>query len=152
MSSTRTFPAGFVWGAATASYQIEGAAAEDGRTPSIWDTFSHVPGKVANGDTGDVAADHYHRMPADVALMAELGLQSYRFSTSWSRVLPHGGSTVNPAGIDFYSRLVDELLAHDIRPLITLYHWDLPQELQDRGGWTSRETSERFAEYATVMA
>ncbi len=148
----RRFPDGFVWGAATASYQIEGAVAEDGRTPSIWDTFSHLPGSVVNGDTGDVAADHYHRMPADVAIMAELGLQSYRFSTSWSRVLPHGGSTVNPKGIDFYSRLVDELLAHGIAPLLTLYHWDLPQELQDAGGWTNRETSARFAEYAHVMA
>jgi beta-glucosidase len=146
-----TFPAGFVWGAATASYQVEGAAREDGRTASIWDTFSHQPGKTINGDTGDVAADHYHRMPADVALMAELGLQSYRFSTSWSRILPGGGDKVNAAGLDFYSRLVDELLAHDITPLITLYHWDLPQELDDAGGWTNRVTAQRFADFAEVV-
>ena len=150
-SSARIFPEGFVWGTATASYQIEGAAAEDGRTPSIWDTFSHQPGKIVNGDTGDVAVDHYHRMPQDVALMAELGLQSYRFSTSWTRILPNAGTTVNAPGLDFYSRLVDELLSHDITPLITLYHWDLPQELQDIGGWTNRVTSEKFAEYASVV-
>ncbi len=147
-----TFPPGFVWGAATASYQIEGAAADDGRTASIWDTFSHQPGKILNGDTGDVAVDHYHRMVEDVALMAELGLHSYRFSTSWSRILPNGGDTVNPAGLDFYSRLVDELLAHDITPLITLYHWDLPQELEDAGGWLNRVTAQKFADYADVVA
>ena len=146
------FPPGFVWGAATASYQIEGAASEDGRTPSIWDTFSHQPGHIVNGDTGDVAVDHYHRMPEDVALMAQLGLQSYRFSTSWSRILPNAGTTINPAGIDFYSRLVDELLGAGITPLITLYHWDLPQELQDAGGWANRETAQRFADFATVVA
>ena len=151
VSLPRSFPAGFVWGAATAAYQIEGATAEDGRTPSIWDTFSHIPGKIINGDTGDVAADHYHRMPSDVALMADIGLTSYRFSTSWTRVLPNAGSTVNQTGLDFYSRLVDELLAHDISPLITLYHWDLPQELEDAGGWTNRDTAARFAEYAAVM-
>jgi beta-glucosidase len=151
-SDARVFPAGFVWGAATASYQIEGAVAQDGRTPSIWDTFSHVPGNVVNNDTGDIAADHYHRMPSDVALMAGLGLQSYRFSTSWSRVLPNAGSTVNAKGLDFYSRLVDELLDRDITPLITLYHWDLPQELQDIGGWTNRVIAQKFAEYAAVMA
>ncbi|MDQ6936657.1 MAG: beta-glucosidase [Actinomycetota bacterium] len=150
-SPARPFPAGFLFGAATASYQIEGGATEDGRTPSIWDTFSHTPGRVLNGDTGDVASDHYHRMPADVALMAELGLRSYRFSTSWTRILPHGHGPVNAAGIDFYSRLVDELLRHDITPLITLYHWDLPQELQDAGGWAGRDTPARFAEYAAVV-
>ncbi|MEP6852018.1 MAG: beta-glucosidase [bacterium] len=150
--SARPFPPGFVFGAATASYQIEGAAADDGRTPSIWDTFSHSPGAVLHGDTGDVANDHYHRMPQDVALMSDLALQAYRFSVSWSRVLPHGRGPVNPAGIDFYSRLVDALLERSITPLLTLYHWDLPQEFQDAGGWPRRETAERFAEYATVLA
>ena len=146
-----SLPPGFVLGAATAAYQIEGAAGEDGRTPSIWDTFSHTPGKIVGGDTGDVACDHYHRMPEDIASMAELGLHAYRFSVSWTRVLPHGASTVNPAGIDFYSRLVDELLAHGISPYLTVYHWDLPQELQDTGGWTNRETAYRFAEFASVL-
>jgi beta-glucosidase len=146
------FPEGFVWGSATASYQIEGAADEDGRTPSIWDVFSHTPGKVANGDTGDVAADHYHRYVDDVALMKQLGLHAYRFSVSWSRVLPGAGSTVNPKGIDFYSRLVDELLSAGIAPTLTLYHWDLPAELQDAGGWVNRDTAYRFAEYAAVVA
>jgi beta-glucosidase len=145
------FPDGFRWGAATASYQIEGAAAEDGRTPSIWDTFAHTPGKVAGGDTGDVAADHYHRYREDVALMAEIGLTSYRLSASWSRVLPRGASTPNQPGIDFYSRLVDELLGRGIEPFVTLYHWDLPQELQDAGGWTHRHTAYRFADYAAVL-
>lgn len=147
----RTFPNGFIWGAATAAYQIEGAVDEDGRTPSIWDTFSREPGRIANGDTGDVAADHYHRMPADVALMQQIGLQSYRFSTSWTRIQPHGGDAVNAAGLDFYSRLVDELLAAAITPVVTLYHWDLPQELQDAGGWNNRDTAERFADYAAAV-
>ncbi|HJQ43803.1 MAG TPA: beta-glucosidase [Jatrophihabitantaceae bacterium] len=146
------FPADFVWGAATAAYQIEGAASEDGRAPSIWDTFSHTPGKVQNGDTGDVAVDHYHRYRDDVSLMAELGLRAYRFSIAWPRVVPAGSGPVNPAGLDFYSRLVDELLAHGIEPMATLYHWDLPQALQDRGGWLDRDTAERFADYATVVA
>ena len=145
------FPEGFRWGTATASYQIEGAVAEDGRTPSIWDIFSHTPGKVAGGDTGDVAADHYHRYREDVALMADLGLTGYRLSASWSRVMPNGHGPVNPLGVDFYSRLVDELLAHGIEPLITLYHWDLPAELQDDGGWTNRATAERFAEYTAAL-
>ncbi len=149
---TRTFPPEFVWGTATASYQIEGAVNEDGRGPSIWDTFSHTPGKTRDGDTGDVACDHYHRMPADVALMAELGLHAYRFSIAWSRVIPTGSGEVNPAGLDFYSRLVDELLAKGISPVATLYHWDLPQPLDDDGGWTNRATAERFAEYASVVA
>ena len=144
-------PPGFILGAATAAYQIEGAVAADGRTPSIWDTFSHTPGKIVGDDNGDVACDHYHRMPADVALMAQLGLHAYRFSASWSRVVPHGASTVNPAGLDFYSRLVDELLAHGIAPYLTLYHWDLPQELQDAGGWASRDTAYRFAEFASLL-
>jgi len=141
------FPPGFTWGAATASYQIEGSVAEDGRTPSIWDTFSRVPGATLHGDTGDQACDHYHRMPADVALMSELGLGSYRFSIAWPRVRPDAGA-INLAGLAFYDRLVDELLAHDIRPWVTLYHWDLPQTLEDAGGWTNRETAHRFVDYA----
>ena len=148
---TRTFPTEFVWGCATASYQIEGAVTEDGRGPSIWDTFSHTPGKTRDGDTGDVACDHYHRMPEDVALMGELGLHAYRFSIAWSRVIPTGSGEVNQAGLDFYSRLVDELLAKGISPVATLYHWDLPQPLDDEGGWTNRATAERFAEYAGVV-
>jgi beta-glucosidase len=150
--SALVFPEGFVWGTATAAYQIEGGAAEDGRTPSIWDTFSHTRGKVFGGDTGDVAADHYHRYRDDVALMAELGAGAYRFSTSWSRVMPNGGPSINRDGIDFYSRLVDELLSRNITPTLTLYHWDLPQELQDAGGWAARDTAYRFADYAAVMA
>ncbi len=148
----RPFPTGFIWGAATASYQIEGAASEGGRTPSIWDTFSHTAGMTRDGDTGDIADDHYHRMATDVALMADLGLHSYRFSTSWSRVVPTGSGPVNPVGLDFYKRLVDELLAHQITPLITLYHWDLPQVLQDAGGWLHRDTAARFADYAAALA
>ncbi|WP_433473153.1 GH1 family beta-glucosidase [Spirillospora sp. CA-142024] len=140
------FPEGFLWGAATAAYQIEGAAQEDGRAPSIWDTFSHTPGKVLNGDTGDVATDHYHRRQEDVATMSELGIGAYRFSISWSRVLPDG--TPNQKGMDFYSRLVDELLEHGIAPVATLYHWDLPQVLEDAGGWPERDTARRFADYA----
>ncbi|GAA0655474.1 GH1 family beta-glucosidase [Kitasatospora atroaurantiaca] len=146
------FPTGFVWGAATAAYQIEGAAAEDGRTPSIWDTFSRTPGKVRNGDTGDIAADHYHRYREDVALMAELGLGAYRFSLSWPRIRPGGTGPANAAGLDFYDRLVDELLAKGISPVATLYHWDLPQALEDLGGWTNRDTAYRFAEYAALAA
>ncbi|CND69192.1 beta-glucosidase B [Mycobacterium tuberculosis] len=140
------FPDGFLWGAATAAYQIEGAAQEDGRAPSIWDTFSHTPGRVLNGDTGDVATDHYHRWQEDVATMAALGIGAYRFSISWSRVLP--GGTPNQKGLDFYSRLVDELLEHGIAPVATLYHWDLPQDLEDAGGWPERDTARRFADYA----
>jgi beta-glucosidase len=145
------FPAGFVWGASTAAYQIEGAATEEGRTPSIWDTFSHTPGRVVGGDTGDVAVDHYHRYRDDVALMARLGLQSYRFSVSWPRVQPDGRGPANPAGLDFYRRLVDELLDHGVQPWITLYHWDLPQALEDAGGWPVRDTAARFAEYAGLV-
>lgn len=144
------FPPGFRWGAATAAYQIEGGARDGGRTPSIWDTFSHTPGKVHNGDTGDVACDHYHRYRDDVALMAGLGLRTYRFSISWPRLQPHGTGPINPVGLDFYQRLVDELLAHDIEPWITLYHWDLPQELEDAGGWPVRDTAARFADYAAL--
>lgn len=141
----------FVWGAATAAYQIEGAWNEDGKGPSIWDTFCRQPGKIANGESGDVAADHYHRWQEDVRLMAELGLKAYRFSVAWPRVMPQGAGAVNPPGLDFYDRLVDALLEHHIEPYITLYHWDLPQALQDRGGWTNRETAHHFAEYARIV-
>ncbi|MFI9273190.1 GH1 family beta-glucosidase [Kitasatospora sp. NPDC052896] len=146
------FPQGFLWGAATAAYQIEGAAAEDGRTPSVWDTFSHTPGKVRAGDTGDTAADHYHRYRDDVALMSRLGLQAYRFSLSWSRIQPTGRGPALERGLDFYRRLVDELLTAGIEPVVTLYHWDLPQELEDQGGWPRRDTAERFGEYAALAA
>jgi beta-glucosidase len=146
-----TFPEGFVWGTATASYQIEGAAREDGRGPSIWDTFSHTPGKVHAGHTGDVACDHYHRYVEDVALMGDIGLAAYRFSVAWPRVRPDGTGPVNTRGLDFYDRLTDELLGKGIDPVVTLYHWDLPQTLEDRGGWTVRETAEAFAEYAQVV-
>ena len=138
----------FVWGVATSAYQIEGGAAADGRAPSIWDTFSHTPGKTVRGETGDVACDHYHRWPEDVALMADLGVDAYRFSISWSRVQPQGHGAWNEAGLAFYDKLVDALLAHGIQPSATLYHWDLPQGLQDLGGWASRDTAYRFAEYA----
>jgi beta-glucosidase len=151
-ASGTSFPADFVWGTATAAYQVEGAAAEDGRTASIWDTFSHTPGKVRNGDTGDIAADHYHRYRDDVALMKDLGLKAYRFSVSWSRVQPTGRGPAVERGLDFYRRLTDELLAAGITPVATLYHWDLPQELEDAGGWPQRETADRFAEYAGIMA
>ncbi|MFF7177003.1 GH1 family beta-glucosidase [Streptomyces sp. NPDC008121] len=144
-------PPDFRFGVATSAFQIEGATAEDGRTPSIWDTFCRVPGAVDNGDDGDIACDHYHRMPEDVALLAALGLDTYRFSVSWSRVQPHGRGPVNPAGIGFYDRLVDELLARGITPWPTLYHWDLPQELQDAGGWPARDTAYRFADYAELV-
>jgi beta-glucosidase len=151
-ASTPAFPPAFRWGAATAAYQIEGATDEDGRTASIWDTFSRTPGKVRNGDTGDIAADHYHRMREDVALMAELGLTDYRFSVSWPRVQPTGRGPAAQKGLDFYRALVDELLAHGIRPVATLYHWDLPQELEDAGGWPERDTARRFADYTALVA
>jgi beta-glucosidase len=147
----RVFPPDFLWGSATASYQIEGAAREGGRTPSIWDTFSHTPGKVLGGDTGDVACDHYHRFRDDIELMSELGLGAYRFSVSWSRVQPTGRGPAVQRGLDFYRELVDGLLERGITPAITLYHWDLPQELEDAGGWPARETAERFAEYAGIV-
>jgi beta-glucosidase len=142
-----SFPEGFVWGAATASYQIEGAVHEGGRGPSIWDTFSHRPGAVVGGDTGDVADDHYHRYREDVALLADLGVTHYRFSLAWPRLQPTGSGPIDPAGLDFYQRLVDELLGHGIQPWVTLYHWDLPQPLEDAGGWPVRDTAERFADY-----
>ncbi|SEB73183.1 GH1 family beta-glucosidase [Streptomyces sp. TLI_105] len=146
------FPEGFRWGTATAAYQIEGAAAEDGRGPSIWDTFSRTPGKVRNGDTGDIAADHYHRADEDVALMRRLGVTDYRFSISWPRVQPTGRGPAVRKGLDFYRRLTDTLLEAGIRPVATLYHWDLPQELEAVGGWPHRETAYRFAEYAHLVA
>ncbi len=147
-----SFPDGFVWGAATASYQIEGAWDEDGKGESIWDRFSHTPGRIANGDTGDVACDHYHRWQEDVGLMKALGLQAYRFSISWPRVLPEGRGRVNRDGVDFYSRLVDALLGAGITPYVTLYHWDLPQALQDQGGWPARATAQAFVEYSELAS
>jgi beta-glucosidase len=149
----RSFPTGFLWGTATASYQVEGAVAEDGRGPSIWDTFSHTPGKVVNDATGDVADDHYHRYKEDVQLMKALGVKTYRFSIAWPRVFPQGSGAPNPKGLDFYNRLVDELIANGIEPFATLYHWDLPQALQDRwGGWEGRDTAQAFADYAGYVA
>lgn len=146
-----SFPAGFRWGVATSAYQIEGAARTDGRGPSIWDTFATVPGAVANGDTGDVAADHYHRWAEDVRLLVDLGVDAYRFSLSWSRILPDGRGRVEQRGLDFYRRLVEALLGKGIEPFITLYHWDLPQALEDGGGWRNRDTAHRFADYAAIV-
>ena len=151
MSEHRSFPSDFLWGAATASYQIEGAADEDGRGPSIWDTFSATPGRVFEGQTGAVAADHYHRTAEDIALMKRLGLQAYRFSIAWPRIQPEGRGAVNQAGLDFYDRLIDDLLAAGIKPVATMYHWDLPQALEDAGGWPSRETALRFEDYARIL-
>ncbi|MBM6405688.1 beta-glucosidase [Phycicoccus sp. CSK15P-2] len=151
-SVAHRFPAGFLWGTATASYQIEGAVKEDGRGQSIWDTFSATPGKTAGGDTGEVACDHYHRMSEDVALMKELGLDAYRFSVAWPRVQPDGTGAPNPLGLGFYDRLVDELLGAGIRPVVTLYHWDLPQALEDLGGWQNRDVAGWFADYAAAVS
>ena len=145
------FPEGFLWGAATAAHQIEGSPLADGAGPSIWTRFAHTPGMTLNGDTGDVACDHYRRWKQDVALMRELGLKAYRFSVSWSRIHPEGTGRVNQAGLDFYSRLVDELLENGIEPLATLYHWDLPAALDDRGGWLNRDCADWFAEYGTTL-
>ena len=142
----------FIWGASSAAYQIEGAAAEDGRGPSIWDIHSRIPGRTARGETGDVAADHYHRWAEDIGLMKQLGLAAYRFSVSWSRVLPQGRGAINQAGLDFYDRLIDGLLETGISPWLCLYHWDLPQGLDDLGGWTNRDVAGWFADYATVVA
>jgi len=150
--TTIRFPSDFVWGAATASYQIEGAWNEDGKGESIWDRFSHTPDKISAGDTGDIACDHYHRWQDDIGLMREIGLQAYRFSISWSRIFPYGVGEVNPEGLDFYSRLVDTLLENEIEPYLTLYHWDLAQALQDAGGWPARSTAEAFVEYADLMS
>ena len=146
-----TFPAGFTWGAATSAYQIEGATAEDGRGDSVWDAFCREPGRVRNADTGEPAADHYHRYPSDLDLMQSLGLHSYRFSIAWPRVMPDGSGRVNQRGLDFYRRVVDGLRERGIEPMATLYHWDLPQVLQDRGGWESRDTAYRFADYAAAV-
>jgi len=148
----RRFPPGFAFGAATASYQVEGAVEADGRGPSIWDTFSHTPGRTVNGETGDVACDHYHRWESDLDLMSELGLRAYRFSVAWPRVQPIGFGPPNAAGLDFYDRLVDGLLARGIEPWPTLYHWDLPQPLEDRGGWTDASIADRLGEYAGMVA
>ena len=145
------FPDNFVWGAATASYQIEGAAYEDGKGESIWDRFSHTPGKVINGDTGDVACDHYHRYKQDIKMMKEMGLKGYRMSISWPRIFPEGKGKANQKGVDFYKSIIDELLENGIEPAVTLYHWDLPQALQDKGGWVNRDTCDYFAEYASYM-
>ncbi|MER8263598.1 GH1 family beta-glucosidase [Streptomyces griseus] len=146
----RGLPADFRWGVATSAYQIEGAVAEDGRTPSIWDTFCRVPGAVEGGESGDAACDHYHRMPEDVELVAGLGIDTYRFSLAWPRIQPGGRGPANAKGLDFYKRLVDEVQGRGITPWITLYHWDLPQELEDAGGWPARDTALRFAEYAAL--
>ena len=145
-------PEGFTFGTSTASYQIEGAVHEDGRGTSIWDTFSHTEGKTLNGDTGDVACDHYHRYSEDIGLMKRLGTDSYRFSIAWPRIQPTGSGPANEAGLDFYDRLVDELLANDIAPMATLYHWDLPQPLEDNGGWLNRDIVDRFADYTEIVA
>ena len=152
MDDLSVLPTGFTWGVATSAYQIEGAASEDGRAPSIWDTFSHTPGKTGGGDTGDVACDFYHRWAGDIGIMKDLGVDAYRFSIAWPRVIPDGYGPVNRAGLAFYDRLVDALLEAGIAPFPTLYHWDLPQALQDRGGWAARETAERFADYAALVA
>ena len=149
--TTRAFPSDFVWGAATAAYQVEGAATEDGRGESIWDRFSATPGKVVNGHTGAVACDTYHRYAEDIGLMRSLGIGAFRLSVAWPRILPEGRGRVNQAGLDFYDRLVDDLLANGLDPYVTLYHWDLPQVLEDRGGWPARETVEAFTEYTEVV-
>jgi beta-glucosidase len=146
------FPKDFTWGCASSAYQVEGAWNEDGKGPSIWDTFVHEPNHIMNGETGDQAVDHYHRYKEDVTLMKELGLNAYRFSVAWTRILPAGTGTVNLAGLDFYERLVDELLSHNIEPYLCLFHWDLPQALQDKGGWPNRDTAYAFADYASLVA
>lgn len=149
---TFVFPNGFIWGTATASYQVEGAIHEDGRAPSIWDTFCAAPGRIADGSSGEQACDQYHRYEQDIALMRELGVDAYRLSVAWPRIVPEYGGPVNQAVIDHYRRVLDTLRDADIKPIVTLYHWDLPQYLEDRGGWTSRETALRFAEYASMLA
>ncbi len=146
-----SFPTGFAWGTATASYQIEGAVGEDGRRPSIWDTFSHQPGRILNGDTGDEACDHYHRYPQDVAIMGWLGTPYYRFSLAWPRLQPAGRGSLHRPGVDFYHRLLDELASAGVRPWVTIYHWDLPQVLEDAGGWPLRDTAYRFADFAALV-
>ena len=145
------FPNGFFWGTATASYQIEGAIDKDGKSKSIWDTFTHTPGKVKNNENGDTAVDHYHRYEEDIELMANINLNSYRFSLAWTRIIPDGIGKINPKGIDFYSRLIDKCLEKNIEPFITLYHWDLPQSLQDKGGWANRDMTNIFADYSEAV-
>ena len=152
MTQSIQFPDNFIWGSATSSYQIEGAWQADGKGESIWDRFSHTPGKIENGDTGDIANDHYHRWADDIKIMQDLGLHAYRFSVSWPRILPEGRGRIEQRGLDFYSRLVDGLLSANIVPYLTLYHWDLPQALQDEGGWVVRSTAEAFVEYADVLS
>src|SRR4030042_4605901 len=142
------FPKNFIWGAATAAYQIEGGVAEDGRGASIWDTYSHIHGNTANNENGDIACDHYHRYKDDIKIMKEMGLKGYRFSISWSRIFSEGKGQINQKGIDFYNKLIDELLKNEIEPIVTLYHWDLPQALQDIGGWENRDIIDYFNEYA----
>lgn len=149
--SATAMPAGFVWGASTSAYQIEGAVSEDGRGVSIWDTYAHTHGRIADGSTGDVACDHYHRMEEDIGWLARSGVGAYRFSVAWPRVFPEGSGRMNAKGLDFYERLVDGLLAKRIDPWICLYHWDLPQALQDRGGWLSRESAHHFVDYARAV-
>jgi len=148
MSDQYTFPRGFIWGTATAAYQIEGGVNEDGRGPSIWDTFAHTPGKIDDNTTGDTTCDHYHRYPEDIALMKDLGIRNYRMSLSWSRIFPEGTGKINQKGLDFYNRLTDGLLEAGITPYMTLFHWDLPQALQDKGGWASRDTALAYRDYA----
>ena len=146
------FPKNFLWGAATASYQIEGAYQSDGKGESIWDRFTHTEGKIKNNENGDIAVDHYNRYLEDVKLMSDIKMSAYRFSLAWTRILPEGKGKVNQKGLDFYSRLIDELLKNNIKPLITLYHWDLPQKIQDNGGWSNRDTSNLYADYASIVA
>ena len=150
--TTLKFPKNFVWGTATSAYQIEGAWNADGKGPSIWDTFSHKPGKIVNNENGDVTVDHYYRYKDDVKLMADLGLKAYRFSIAWTRILPDGRGNVNKKGWAFYDRLIDELLKQDIEPYACLFHYDLPQALQDKGGWPNRETAYAFADYARLVS
>jgi beta-glucosidase len=150
--SELNFPQAFIWGASTSAYQIEGAWDEDGKGESIWDRYTHTPGNVLDGSTGNVACDHYHRWQEDIALMKGIGLQAYRFSVAWTRILPHGRGELNQAGLDYYSRLVDGLLEAGIMPFVALYHWDLPQALQDQGGWPVRETALAFSEYVNVVS
>jgi beta-glucosidase len=152
MPDRNSFPSDFIWGVATSSYQIEGAVTEDGRGPSIWDTFCAEPGRIKDGSSGAVACDHYHRWPADLDLIRDLGVNAYRFSIAWPRIVPQGRGKVEARGLDFYGRLVDGLLERDLQPWATLYHWDLPQALQDRGGWVDRDTAYAFADYADAVS
>ncbi len=145
------FPKDFIWGCATASYQVEGAVGEDGKGVSIWDTFTHIPGNVIDGSNGDIACDHYHRYEEDIEIMKTLGLKGYRFSISWTRILPEGSGNINRKGLDFYKRLIDRLCSSNIIPFATIYHWDLPQVLEDKGGWGNSDISKYFADYAYIL-